>query len=116
MARNQVHDHGDSLTLPVAAGTVSGNAVAVRQIPGVALTSRDANGDATVRMKGVFNLAAVGQEWNGTAIVNVAIAPGNILYLNGTTLNRDNRGVRFGYALDAVAAGATATIRVKVGY
>jgi len=32
-------------------------------------------------------------------------------------LNKDNtNGVRFGYALAAVSSGATATIRVKLGY
>ncbi len=115
MARNQVHDHGDSLTLPVGAGTVSGDPVVVTAIPGVALTSRDANGDATVRMKGVFNLSVRGIA-GATA---TAITPGTIIYFNaGETprLSLTNTGVRFGYALDAVAAGATATIRVKVGY
>ncbi len=115
MARNQVHDHGDSLTLPVGAGTVSGDPVAIGAVPGVALTSRDADGNATVRMKGVFNLAVRGIA-AGTA---TAIAQGAIIFFNaGETprLSLTNTGVRFGYALDAVAAGATATIRVKVGY
>ncbi len=114
--KNEAFPYGKDLSLPVPAGTVSGAPVAVGQIPGVASTDRRADGMTSVKMHGVFRLAVVGQEWNGTAIVNVAIAEGAILYLNGTTLNRDNRGVRFGYALEPVAAGATTTILVKVGY
>lgn len=120
MSRNRVLEHGDSFPVTVPAGTLSGAPVAVGQLPGVAridrMTVGEHAGKATVDFHGVYNLAVVGQEWNGTAIVSVAIAEGAILYLNGTTINRDNRGVRYGYALDPVASGATTTIRVKVGY
>lgn len=121
MARNIIFDEGDQLSLPATdpATPATGDPVLVGQIPGVALTSEDAAGNTTVKMNGVADLAVKGQEWNGTALANVAVAAGDVLYYTaGRTpvLDRDNRGVRFGYALEAVASGATDTIRVKVGY
>jgi hypothetical protein len=47
------------------------------------------------------------------------VAVGDIIYYNAADvpkLNKKNTGVRFGYALEAVAAGATAIIAVKLGY
>ncbi len=110
--KNEAFPYGKDLSLPVPAGTVSGAPVAVGQIPGVASTDRRADGRASVKMHGVFRLAVRG--FDGTA--NVAIAEGAIVFLNGTELNRNAAGVRYGYALEPVAAGATTTILVKVGY
>jgi predicted RecA/RadA family phage recombinase len=112
MSKNRVYAKGDDLSLPVPAGTVSGNPVAVGQIPGVARTDRRANGEASVEMDGVFRLPVVGN--NGAAAA--AIPVGGIVYLNGATLNANNAGVRFGYALEPVAAGETKQIQVKIGY
>lgn len=121
MARNIIFDEGDQLSLVATdpAAPVSGNPVIVGQIPGVALTDERADGTTTVKMNGVADLSVKGEHYNGTAKANIAVAAGDILYYNAADtpkLNRDNRGVRFGYALEAVASGATDTIRVKVGY
>jgi hypothetical protein len=48
------------------------------------------------------------------------VAIGDILYHEAAAtpkVNKDNvAGIRFGYALQAVASGATTTIQVKIGY
>jgi len=50
MAKNFVYERGNALQLPVLAGTVSGSPVIVGMLPGVAETSREANGNASVRL------------------------------------------------------------------
>lgn len=122
MAKNRVHEHGNQIKLNVSAvnGTGTGDLVksgdpgAVGQIPFVALTDEDSAGLATVQTDGVFKLAVRGHD--GTA--NAAIAAGAIVYWDNTNgeLDVQTAGVRFGYALEAVASGATTTIKVKVGY
>jgi hypothetical protein len=88
----------------------------VGQIPCVAQTDRDANGNASVDMDGVYNLSVKGVT-NGA--VNSAVAVGDLLYYNAAhtpVLDKDTTGIRWGYALQAVTSGATATIQAKVGY
>lgn len=115
MARNKVYQEGDQTYLPVAVGTVSGAPVAVGQIPGVAVTDRDSAGNATVDTEGVYNLSVKAIDGGG----NSAVAVGDILYFvsaDTPPISKKNTGVRFGYALDAIVAGSTATIRVQLGY
>jgi hypothetical protein len=116
VATNRVYEEGDELLLPVVSGTVSGAPVIVgTSIPGVAQTDRDANGNASVDMDGVYNLSVKGINAGG----NSAIAIGDILYhtvADTPPLSIKATGVRFGYALQTVTSGATATIQVKVGY
>jgi predicted RecA/RadA family phage recombinase len=115
MAKNQRYEFGDKIPLPVASGTVSGAPVAVGQIPGVALTDRDANGNATVHTAGVYDLTVNGVDGSG----NAAVAAGDILYyVSGDTikLSKKTSGVRFGYAMGALSSGASGTIPVKIGY
>ena len=113
MATNYVSE-GKAIVLNVGTGKKSGDPVAVGEIVGVCLVDADANGDATVATEGIFNLSVVAND--GTA--NAAIAVGDALYYDtsGTTpvINKNSAGVLFGYALEAVAAGATATIPVKL--
>lgn len=116
MAKNMVHDPGNQIVV-VQASRVSGDPMVVGQIPGVALTSSEAGTNfVTMKTDGVFRLSVKGENNAG----NSAVVAGDILYYEaGQTppVNKDNvAGVRFGYALDAVNSGATATIRVKVGY
>ncbi len=115
MSKNRVYENGNSFPVTVPAGTVSGNPVVVGQLRGVARNDRQSDGRATVDFKGVYRLSVEG--WSGAAAA--AIAVGAIIYYDaGRTpkLNVNEAGVRFGYALDPVASGATTTIRVKVGY
>ena len=115
MAKNTIFTPGESLELPVPALTLSGDPVVLGQLPGVAQNDRQADGNATVALVGVHDLPVKGIDGGG----NVAVAPGDILYLtfaDTPKISKKATGVRFGYALEAVTSGATDTIRVSVGY
>lgn len=122
MATNQVFVPGNRLSLVCSqpATPASGDPVLVGQIPGVALTDEAEGGNATgytsIQTDGVWDLSVKGENNAG----NTAVAVGDILYYDSAAtvkINKDNtNGVRYGYALEAVDSGATATIRVKVGY
>ena len=109
MATNEVYYPGDTLPLPVPAGTKSGDPVVVGTIAGIAMEDRDAAGNAPVRVKGVFKLSVTG--YDGSK--NVAIGVGGKVYYtapSGTTpaiINADaTDGAEFGVALKAIASGA----------
>lgn len=107
MATNMVHDTGNQLEV-VRAATVSGDAIAIGQLPGVALTSSEAvTNKVTLKTDGVFRIPVLGP-----------VAVGALLYVVDATkvVSTVNTGVRFGYALDAIAGATTTTIRVKLGY
>ena len=115
MATNEVYYPGDTLPLPVPAGTKSGDPVVIGTIAGVALEDRDAAGNAPVRVKGVFKLSVTGHD--GTK--NEAIGVGDKVYFTaasgGTPAIIDvnvTTGAEFGVALGAIATGAVATIPV----
>lgn len=118
MAKNQVFTplRTRQLVCTSPATPASGDPVLIGQIPGVALTAEGADGETTVALDGVFTLSVKGEQAAGA----VAVAIGDILYYEaGQTppVNKDaTNGVRFGYALGTVGSGATATIRVEVGY
>lgn len=118
MATNRKFAEGDALSVTATAPATpaSGDPILVGQLPGVALTDERADGTVSAQFNGVFELSVKGEGAAG----NAAVAAGDILYYEaGQTppLNKDaTNGVRFGYALEAVASGATATILVKVGY
>jgi len=110
MATNYIQQ-GDILDLTVA-DKKSGDPVAVGEIVGVALNDTDDDGEVRVKTSGVFNLAVTGKDASNT---NVAVNIGDAIYYDNGVLNKDaTNGVLFGYALGAVAAGATATIPVKI--
>lgn len=95
----------------------SGDPVLVGQIPGVAVTDEGDGGNAatetTVCTKGIFDLSVKGH--NGSA--GGAVGVGALIYYKSTAtpvLNLDSSGVAFGYALEAVDSGDTATIKVLV--
>lgn len=93
---------------------LSGDPVVYGKIPGVAVSDGDSGGKVVAYLEGIFNLAV-------TAAAG-AIAVGDIVYFdvaqatNAAALNNTNTNVRFGYAMDAIGSGLSATIRVKVGY
>jgi predicted RecA/RadA family phage recombinase len=118
MAKNTVYMWTESLPLVCSAPATpqSGDPVICGQIPGVALTTEDSNGVTTVAVDGTFDLSVKGE-----TTTDAAIAVGDIVYYDTAAtphkINKDNtNGVRFGYAMAAVASGATATIPVRVGY
>lgn len=130
MAKNRLYATGDRLPMDVSAlngsGTSnlckSGDPVAFGAVGttlgfgGVCITTENASGLATVQFNGVFNLAVTGKN---AADADTAVAIGAVLYWDDTPgqLNLDStNGIRFGYALAAVAGGATTTIAVRVGH
>lgn len=118
MALNQVYDHGDQFAVVCSAPATpaSGDPVIVGQIPGVALIAEGADGLTTVKFNGVYEFLAKGE-----TTTDAALSVGDIVYYDSAAtphkINKDSsNGVRFGYALDALASGASGTIRVKIGY
>jgi predicted RecA/RadA family phage recombinase len=112
MAKNYVQE-GRRPFLTVGAGVNSGDPVVVGQIIGVAVINADANNQATIDTEGVYDLNVKAIDGVGNSAVAVGDA---IYYVNADTpkLSKKNTGVLFGYALEAVAAGATDTINVKL--
>lgn len=123
MAKNRKRVLGRKLSLNVSAvnGSGTGNLVlsgdpgAVGQLPFVALTDEDAAGLASVDTAGVYELSVLGHD--GTA--NAAIAVGDKLVWDdaGGTIEKSPgsaNSVPFGYALGAVASGATTKIEVRL--
>lgn len=113
MALNQVFEHGDQFVVTPTSPTTaqSGDPILVGQLPGVALTDEDADGQVTGKFNGVWEFPVEAEAG--------AIAPGAIVYYDvaDAGLNNSSSGnVRFGYALEVVNNLATTTIRVKIGY
>lgn len=117
MSTNIVHEDGDALCIAVTLPTTpaSGDPVLIGQLPGVALTAEQADGKTSVKLNGTALLSVKGE-----TTVDAAIAAGDILYYDTAAtvkINKDSaNGVRYGYALEAVGSGVTATILVKIGY
>jgi predicted RecA/RadA family phage recombinase len=104
MATNEVFKRGDWLDLPVASGVVAGAPVVVGELVGVAQTTRDADGTASVALAGVFNLSVTGITAVGTAIY-ITGAGALVITSTGNRL--------FGHALAVKTAGA-AVIPVRL--
>jgi len=111
MATNYVQE-GKILYLPTVTGAKSGEPYVVGSyMPCVLLT--DAGTDpfmATVQTEGVFKLSCRAHDGSG----NSAISVGDSLFWTDkdTALDKDSSEDFFGIALEAVDAGATATINV----
>lgn len=115
MARNEVFEEGDNLSVPCTDPATPKSADPVRfgQLIGVAQTDERADGNTSVTFEGVHKLAVKGVNGSG----NTAIAPGDTLfYVDGDTpkLSAKATGVKAGTAMDAVSSGATTTIRVRL--
>jgi hypothetical protein len=114
MATNRKFHSARVLTVTVASPTASGDPVVVGDMGGgVALTDWKADtGKATVDFGGVYDLSVKGVNAAG----NVAVAEGDALYyVAGDTpvLSKKSGGTFFGYAMEAIDSGATATIMVR---
>lgn len=137
---NQALDQGNRITMavPAAAAVLSGDPLLFGRgtspnfgMAGVAATSYTPptgtpSGNVAVFFDGVFFLSVRGAD-AASAGNNIAINPGDRVYadlgtydpvtgcLYGFTLTADaTLGAYFGNALDAVVAGATTTIRVRL--
>lgn len=113
MALNRELDSANQIVVPVPEETKSGDPLIIGELPCVALIDANADGEASVQCDGAFRLSVEGVNNEG----NTKIEPGDIIYMKEGVLGADDvAGVRFGYALGTVEAGATATIVVKIGY
>lgn len=126
MALNQKIYEGHSLSLNVGTGKKSGDPVVYGKMPGVCETDADANGLATVDLRGsVYSLSVKGINAGGNVAVNV----GDTVYFTaGDTppLSAKATGVEFGTVVgitnpytvaigqQAVASAATTTVHVKL--
>lgn len=112
MATNLIQD-GDILRLTVGSTVDSGDPVSVGNgLLGVALTDYE-SGDAkaSIKMSGVFDLSVEAANDAGS----VAVAVGDRLYFAGSAtpwLSKKSSGKFFGFALETVGSGETATINV----
>jgi len=111
MAKNFVQA-GDILDLEIA-DISSGDPVCVGEIVGVALTDTDADGKVRVKRSGVFELSVKAVDSAGNSAVAVGDA---IYYVDGDDppLSKKDSGVLFGYALETITGGQTATIQVAL--
>lgn len=113
MADNIVLTEGNQVRF-TKASVNSGDPVVIGQIPGVALIDTDANGYITLKRNGSANLEVEAVDGSGVS----AIVEGDILYYEtgaDPLINKKTTGVRFGYAMEALASG-TGTIEVLLGY
>ncbi len=107
---------GIARKLAVAAGVVSGDPVAIgTALIGVAETTRDAAGNAVVRLPNmpIYSFSVKGIDGGG----NHAIAIGDKIYntmADTPHLSAKATGVYFGVALGAVGSGSTTTIDVML--
>ena len=135
MAANQALASAMNLQFAVPSAVVSGDPLLVGSIACVAQESYQPPGSVTptgqvsVQRDGAFFLPVTAMSTLSPA-VNAAVGVGDAVYADGGTLdgptnvtygftldNNSSTGVLWGYALDAVVAGQTTTIRVapKVG-
>lgn len=102
MATTEVFRNADSVTLPVASGVKSGEVVKVGGLIGVALTDRDADGNATVRLTGAFRVPVAAANYAvGDAIYGHASGGGAISARVELIDKTSTTGTLLGYALEA---------------
>lgn len=115
MAKNQKYERGDWLSVVCSdpATPASGDPVRLGDLCGVALTDENADGNTSVAFVGVFTLSVKGVDGSGNAAVGVG---DTLYYTDGDTpkLNKKTSGKKFGYALEAITSGSTATIMVRL--
>lgn len=103
MATNELFRDGDTLNLPVPAGTTSGDPVKVGSLVGVALTDRGAGGNsstyATVKRKGVFQLGVSGA-------ISAIGDPIYFVAADSTLTGTATGNTLYGYALKSKGADA----------
>lgn len=109
MARNEKFHDAERLSLPVPADTASGAPVKVGSLVGVTQTAEgeggNADGNATVWMKGAFDLSVTG------AVASVGL-PVYITSANALTMTATDNTL-FGYALATKGSGA-GVIPIKI--
>lgn len=121
MAKNIRFRPGDAISIVATDPAIpaSGDPLLMGLLPGVALKNELPDGTVSAVLECVADLSVKAVT---TGASNVAVAAGDLIYYvpgNTPKLSKavgDAGAQRFGYALDPITSGATATIRVKVGY
>lgn len=106
MAKNRIREECNQISLPVPAGTVSGDPVAVGELNGVALTDRDAwtPGEATCQLDGSFGFELTGP-----------LAAGEAVPRDDVNAKGDAAGAgTFGHVVAALGNGVTAVVEVRL--
>jgi predicted RecA/RadA family phage recombinase len=111
MAENVIYKNGDQFEIPVISGTVSGGPVILGAfLPGVALTDRDADGNAVCKFSGVVDVSIVAAG---------AQSVGAPIYITAATYaltDASGAGKYFyGTLLEAIAGASTVTRMVRIG-
>lgn len=126
MAKNIIFQDDDrrSVECTQPATPVSGDPVLFGDIPGIAETDERSDGRTSVNFECTAAISVKGVDGAG----NSAVKAGDVVYYvagDSPPVSKKNTGVRFGVVESApgdaaggtlVAAGATGTIRVRVGY
>ncbi|MBI2758787.1 MAG: DUF2190 family protein [Chloroflexi bacterium] len=106
--------HGIGTVPTDPASPASGDPVLVGKIGGVAVNAKDGSGNTVVDFgPSVYSLSVKGIDGVG----NAAVAVGDeIFYVTADTpkLSKKATGVHYGFALEAITSGSTATIKVLV--
>ncbi|MEI6126403.1 MAG: DUF2190 family protein, partial [Pseudomonadota bacterium] len=102
---------GEVLNLAPSGGATVNNPVMVGNLKGVAAVTIASGSLGAVDTEGVFDLSVKAVNDAG----NVAVAIGDQIYFNDNDtpkLTKKRSGKFFGYALEAITSGSTATINV----
>jgi len=116
MATNVIFEDANTLDVICThpSSPTSGSPVRVGDICGLALTDKRTTSNKTsVKFNGVVAVSVKGIDGSG----NSAVAVGDsIYYVDADTpvLSKKTAGKLYGFALEAVTSGSTATIRVKL--
>lgn len=130
MSTNNEYSLADSLQFAVPTSIVSGQPILIGKLAGVASESYTPptgtpTGQVNVQLKGAFFLTVTAATVLSPPTTS-AIKPGDIIYADGGTLDtatnvtynftldKASGGVVFGNSLDALTAGTTAVVRVRL--
>lgn len=111
----EIYYPGDKIPLTVGSDVAARTAMVVGSVPVYTLTATTSSTTtATCLLKGVVQVSVKGEDATGNAAINV----GDVIYVDtdGEINVDDTNGTRWGYALEAVSAGATKTIKCLIGY
>lgn len=112
MSKTEKYDVGNQLQAPVISGTVSGNPVIVGMLVGVALTDRDANGNATVK----FGQGVTTQSVTATGTITYGQP---IFITSATYVLTDAAGAGkqvYGHAVSGSTGTGAKTIDIRVAH
>lgn len=129
MATNKAFERGVELPFSMPTGVVSGQPVVIGNLAGVAQYTYAAipspPGQISIDFEGVYFLSVTAKSGLSPS-VNSAVKPGDNIYADGGTtdtatnvttgftLDKASASTLFGSAMDAIPAGQTATIRVRL--